>query len=307
MKPSRITLLMATMLLIANVMPAQTEIWQESDPYAGFQKSKNGLYYQFFTIGNGVQPQPGELVDVSISCMVNDTTVIFPKIDNTFPIGSSLFPGDLFEGLAMMHVGDSASFIVNIDSTFIKMFNMPEMLEEFKSTDILRFEVRMDDCYSETEYPERYAAKVKKSMEEKISQMKVDYPVETEKAAQQLADYFAKNKIKAKPTASGLYYVKTQDGNGEKPKVGQMVEVHYTGKLLDGTVFDSSIERGEPIFVPIGVGQVIPGWDEGIMMMSKGEKGMLYIPYYLAYGDRETGVIPPFSNLIFEVELINFK
>ena len=137
--------------------------------------------------------------------------------------------------------------------------------------------------------------------------MKADYPTETDNAAKQLADYFAKNKIKAKPTASGLYYVRTEKGNGEKPIPGQMVTVHYTGKLLDGTVFDSSVDRGDPIVIPIGVGQVIPGWDEGVLLMSKGEKGVLYIPYYLGYGDRGAGAdIPPFANLIFEVELIDF-
>ena len=138
--------------------------------------------------------------------------------------------------------------------------------------------------------------------------MKADHPEETATAAQQLTEYLEKNKITAEPTPSGLYYVMTQEGNGEKPEVGQMVQVHYTGKLLDGTLFDSSIERGEPISIPIGVGQVIPGWDEGIMMMSKGEKGVLYIPYYLAYGDRQAGEkITPFSNLMFEVELIDFQ
>ena len=110
------------------------------------------------------------------------------------------------------------------------------------------------------------------------------------------------------PTASGLCYVMTTEGNGEKPQVGQMVKVHYTGKLLDGTVFDSSVERGQPFQFPLGVGQVIPGWDEGIQLMSKGEKGVLYIPYYLAYGDRAAGdKIVPFSNLMFEVELIDFE
>ena len=85
-----------------------------------------------------------------------------------------------------------------------------------------------------------------------------------------------------------------------------MVSVHYTGTLLDGTVFDSSIERNEPIQFILGVGQVIQGWDEGIQLMSKGEKGVLYIPYYLAYGDTGAGIIPPFATLKFEVELIDF-
>ena len=123
-----------------------------------------------------------------------------------------------------------------------------------------------------------------------------------------LKKYVEDNNILVEPTESGLYYVKTQDGNGEKPAKGDIVMVHYTGKLLDGTVFDSSIERGEPITFPIGVGYVIPGWEEGIMMLSKGEKGVLYIPYDLAYGEGGAGgVIPPFANLIFEVELVDFR
>ena len=112
----------------------------------------------------------------------------------------------------------------------------------------------------------------------------------------------------AEPFASGLIYVVTEPGNGEKPTAGQMVQMHYTGKLLDGTVFDSSVERGQPFSFPLGVGRVIPGWDEGVQLMSKGEKGVLYIPYYLAYGENGAGAdIPPFANLVFEVELIDFE
>ena len=84
------------------------------------------------------------------------------------------------------------------------------------------------------------------------------------------------------------------------------MKVHYTGKLLDGTVFDSSRNSTEPFQFNLGLGQVIAGWDEGIQMMSKGEKGVLYIPFYLAYVDRQAGIIPPFSTLVFEVELVDF-
>jgi FKBP-type peptidyl-prolyl cis-trans isomerase len=106
-------------------------------------------------------------------------------------------------------------------------------------------------------------------------------------------------------TKSGMQYIVVKEGNGAKPGPEDTVTVHYTGKLIDGTVFDSSVERGEP--ATFAVGQVIPGWDEGVQLMSKGEKGLLYIPYYLAYGERDMGDIPPFSNLIFEVELIDFE
>ena len=297
--------MVAMAILMVGIMSACTE----NSPYPGYKKTATGLYYQFFSENKeAAQPQVGDLMDLAICCTVNDTTFIVPNTVNTMPLEAPLFAGDFYEGMAMMHKGDSASFIVNIDSTFIKWFHQPSLPEEFKSTDVMRFEVRMDDFYPESEYAARYAAKVKKDIDARIEKMKADHPEETATAAQQFTEYLNNNKFETLPTASGLYYVMTQEGNGEKPEVGQMVQVHYTGKLLDGTVFDSSIERGEPISIPIGVGQVIPGWDEGIMMMSKGEKGVLYIPYYLAYGDRQAGdKITPFSNLMFEVELVDFQ
>ena len=295
----------ALAMLMLGIMSACTE----KSPYPGYQKTATGLYYQFFQQNKEAElPKVGDLMDLAICCTVNDTTFIVPNTVNTLPLEAPLFAGDFYEGMAMMHKGDSASFIVNIDSTFIKWFHQTSLPAEFNSTDVMRFEVRLDDFYPESEYAPRLAAKIKKDIDARIEKMKADHPEETATAAQQLTEYLAKNKVTVDPTPSGLYYVQTQEGNGEKPEVGMMAQVHYTGKLLDGTVFDSSIERGEPISFPLGVGQVIPGWDEGIMMMSKGEKGVLYIPYYLAYGDRQAGdKITPFSNLMFEVELVDFQ
>ena len=295
-------LMMAVVAMIAAGMTA----CGEKNPYPGYEKTQNGLYYQFYNQNAGELPQPQDLMEVGISCTVNDTAVVIPVTDNVMQLMESQFAGDLFEGLAMMHKGDSASFIVNIDSTFMKLMGQPTLPEGFTSTDVMRFNVRLDDFYPESEYAQHLAAKVKKTTDERIAKMKEEHAEETAAAAQQLAEYLAKNKITAEPTESGLIYVMTQEG--KKPEVGKMVKVHYTGKLLDGTVFDSSVERGEPISIPIGVGQVIPGWDEGIQLMSKGEKGVLYIPYYLAYGDRQAGdKIVPFSNLVFDVELVDFE
>ena len=262
----------------------------------GYQATDNGLYYRLFTNNGGENPQIGDLLELTMSCSVNDTVVILPLTKNIIPMTEPSFWSDFVEGFSMMHKGDSASFIVDIDSSFVNLFGYNTLPPQFSSTDIMRFEVRLDDFYPESEFRFRMIENIKKN-----------YPAETEKAVSELNAYLEKNGVVAQPTSTGLYYVKTQDGAGEKPSKGSTVKAHYTGYLLDGTVFDTSIERGEPIEFVLGVGQVIPGWDEGIALMSKGEKAVLYIPYYLAYGDRDLGVIPPFSNLVFEVELIDFK
>lgn len=106
-------------------------------------------------------------------------------------------------------------------------------------------------------------------------------------------------------TESGLYYKITQHGNGKKPQAGQKVAVHYTGMLLDKSVFDSSYSRRQPLNFTVGVGQVIEGWDEGILLLHEGDKARLVIPSNLAYGASGAGgVIPPHAPLIFDVELV---
>ncbi len=109
-------------------------------------------------------------------------------------------------------------------------------------------------------------------------------------------------------TPSGLKYIVIEEGVGDKPTNGKKVKVHYTGKLEDGTVFDSSVKRGVPIEFTLGMGQVIKGWDEGIADMKVGEKRQLIIPPDLGYGPNGyPPVIPANSTLIFDVELVEIN
>lgn len=122
-------------------------------------------------------------------------------------------------------------------------------------------------------------------------------------------DFLAKNKSnpKVKTTASGLQYEVLQEGDGKtKPKASDIVQVKYTGKLLDGTVFDSTDKNGGAP-MDINLGAVIKGWTEGIQLMSKGSKYRFYIPSKLAYGDNGAGPIPAGATIIFDVELVNIK
>lgn len=112
-----------------------------------------------------------------------------------------------------------------------------------------------------------------------------------------------KKKEEVKETSSGLQYVVEKEGEGAQPTAEDEVTVHYTGKLLDGTVFDSSVNRGEPATFPLN--RVIPGWTEGVQLMKEGSKFTFFIPSDLAYGPQGIpGAIPPHSTLIFDVELI---
>lgn len=127
-------------------------------------------------------------------------------------------------------------------------------------------------------------------------------------AMAEFTTYVQENFPTAQATGSGLYYIIEVEGIGGKPSKFQTVMVHYTGALPNGSVFDSSYKRNQPIEFPLGQGRVIKGWDEGIAMLSKGAKAKLIIPYFLAYGEEgRPPIIPAKATLIFDVELVDFR
>ena len=265
------------------------------EKFPGFDKTESGLYYKFYEKGTDtVTPKIGEYLDV-VMIYGTDDSVLFdsrtlPELEQMqIPMIASVFQGDIYEGLSMMHVGDSASFIMPADSVWFKLFKMRMTPPGMDSVEYLTFDVKLNEILSADTVRAREEAKRQKAMEQE---------------AVDRAQYIAKNYPDAKPTSSGLYYIQTKKGRGKNPKPGDKVKVNYTGKFLDGTVFDSSIDRGKPFEFTIGKQQVIPGWDEGISMMRKGGKAVLIIPSNLAYGQGR-GRIPPYSTLVFDVELVD--
>lgn len=125
-----------------------------------------------------------------------------------------------------------------------------------------------------------------------------------EKEQELLQAYLQENNIDVEPTSSGLYYIEIEKGNGDSPKPGSVVILHYEGRLIDGEVFDSSYERGEPFSFTLGAGEVIRGWDEGVSYMKEGGKAQLIIPSHLGYGRYDQEKIPAYSTLIFDIELL---
>jgi FKBP-type peptidyl-prolyl cis-trans isomerase FklB len=137
--------------------------------------------------------------------------------------------------------------------------------------------------------------------------MNANRKAKTEKLIKAGRDFLAENGKKAGiiTTPSGLQYEVLKKGEGEVPQKTDKVKCHYEGRLIDGTVFDSSIKRGEPAV--FGLNQVIKGWTEALSLMPVGSKWRLYIPQELGYGERQAGQIPPYSTLIFDVELLSIE
>lgn len=261
--------------------------------YKGFKQDKeSGVYYKFYVINkDSAQAQTGDLVSLIYQLALEDS-VLVPAMPIQEIIMESAYKGDVYSALRMMHVGDSATFILNADTFFHHMGGV----NPFKDKKELYFTFKMTELMPKAKFDEMMQLQ-QAEYEKQIAKLR-----DAEDSL--LNQYLSDKKIKVAPQASGLYYIQKVAGKGAQAESGKKVSVHYTGMLLDGTVFDSSIERGEPIEFVLGQGQVIPGWDEGIAMMKEGGKATLIIPSSLAYGERGNQVIPPCSPLVFAVELV---
>ncbi|MEZ5173541.1 MAG: FKBP-type peptidyl-prolyl cis-trans isomerase [Bacteroidia bacterium] len=232
-------------------------------------------------------------------------SIIFNSIANgeggkmLIQITESTYKGDITEALGQLSEGDSARIAVRADSFFIKSVQTPQLPPFVKSNEMLYFNVGVAELLSEAELQQK--------IQNEQAKQKAEMLTLKEKELEQLKAYFVSKGLQVSPDENGLFIARQSEGSGEMPVNGKKVQVHYTGTLLDGTKFDSSVDRGTPFSFVLGAGQVIKGWDLGIAKLKPGEKAILGLPSDLAYGARAMGPIPANSPLIFEVQLISYE
>ena len=262
-----------------------------------YSKSKtSGLSYVMHKSNKGPKLKLDDVVTLNLKYITSKDSIVFDSWKMGKPIqlkiAKSSFKGDLMDGLTLLTVGDSASFLINADSLFTKTFGAPRPAF-IDSSSFLSFTVKVISATTDA------ALKAEELKAEKENAMKEN---------EMIAKYIAEKQITPSKSSSGLMYIISEPGTGEQAQAGKTVKVHYTGRLLDGTKFDSSLDRSDPIEFKLGQGMVIKGWDEGIALLKVGGKALLIIPSNLAYGSRGAGgVIPPFSPLTFEVELVSVQ
>jgi len=232
----------------------------------------SGLKYKLLEMGTGKKVEAGDMVTVHYTGTLPDGTKFDSSKDRNQPFSFKVGGGQVIlgwdEGLRLLNVGDKAILTVPSGLGY-----GDRAMGKIPSNSTLIFEIEV--------------------IETKSPVVAVPFNIEGKEVL---------------TTASGLKYVYIEKGNGPQAENGKTVDVHYTGYLMDGRKFDSSVERGDPISFPLGQGMVIKGWEEGIALMKVGDKMRIIIPSELGYGANGAGsVIPPNSTLIFDVELVGVK
>lgn len=271
-------------------------------------KTESGQEYITYKPLSKAIPSPGDFVFFQVQ-MRSDSAVIdgsrmrggqIPRIQ----IPKEEVPGrrvsPIEELLKTMGVGDSVTLIVNLDTVPVN-----QRPPGFQNHDVMYYDVVCTDIQKQADYEAKMEVE-RKEAAEKAAVLQARKP-EIEKAvADALASYKA-GTANVKTTSTGLKYLILKEGDGAQAAAGKTVSVHYYGSLLDGTMFDNSFDRGEPITFPLGQKQVIPGWEEGLALLKAGSTAVFFIPSDLAYGDRATGKIPANAELMFYIELEDVK
>ncbi len=262
--------------------------------YPGYKKTKSGIYYKLIKFGESLEKaKPGDYITADIAYKTMNDSVFFEgrrKLQITEPS----FVGAIDECFLMLAEEEMASFIISAKDFFTKTLEttLPEFIAE---NDPMIVDIDIVDIQTEQEY----------YMEKEAFLHWIEDFGDYEKVI--LRQFIDQQKVEIKPTESGLYHITLNEGTGDKVYVGDTVTVHYEGKFLNGKFFDSTKRRNSPFqFVYGRKWQVIEGMEEAIGRMVEGEKALFIIPSQIGFGETgsSTGIIPPYTSTLFEVELV---
>lgn len=277
------------------------------------EKTKSGISVNFINRGEELLDSDSSILMLNIRYAdENDQELFSSKADgrqlalpynkNTWGIEAP-YAGPFYEVLATCKIKDSIWFQLTAEELYVKTFLLPKVPSTLSLSDSskVNFHVGIDDQMTEVEFREFIEirdenARKKAKMELEARKAKEDSTIRQHLETQNITNMTR--------TESGLWYVITDEGEGEKPVENDLITIHYNGFLLDGTLFDSSYEKGEPIRFAFGVRDVLRGWDEGFGFLKLGSKATFILPSHLANGSYSDGPIKPYSILKYEVELL---
>lgn len=279
----------------------------------GFKQGEGGLLYNIHTSKGGAKIKTGDFVSLNMVVKTDGDSVLNSTYEsgqpNRLAMPKPQAKGDVVAGISLLGEGDSATFKISADSIFKGGQQRPP---NFKSK-YLVFQVKIEKVIAKGNLNDQvFQGRVTDYLKTQMEGLKAQEPAKIKK-------YIDDNHLKLTKTPSGLLYVITNPGTGEKPAVHDTAVVNYTGKMVNGKVFDTSIKEEAqkakmpmdpmrqfaPIRIPVGEAKVIPGWDEGLQLLSKGSKAIFIIPSDIAYKDQGIGPIAPFTPLVFEMEMVN--
>jgi FKBP-type peptidyl-prolyl cis-trans isomerase len=267
--------------------------------YPGFSKSDSGIYYKFYTENkDSAKAVEGNLMTLKIRWKVKvngKDSVLYDSKNNPkpfiVPLAKPGYKGDLYAALAMVHKGDSVSFVIKADSFYIKTARYPELPKIIDSTTMLYFDIKVVNIQTKEQIEKAQkaeAALLQKAEPEKLNK------------------YLAMNNITTKPLASGLYFIETKAGSGKSIAKGDMVKLNFTVSLIEGKQLFSTAQNGGPMPVEYGKPFENKGLEEAVGMMKKGGTAKVIVPSSLAFGEQGRGqMVAPYSTLLYDVEVVD--
>lgn len=274
--------------------------------FPGYELTETGAFFKLDKAGDGkTAVNKGDVIFIHHTMTTDKDSMLYdyktmsqPGQPYAMRMAPSAYKGDMFEMMYKLHVGDSASFAMRVDSMFERYYKQP-IPKFLDGKGFIIYHVKIDSLYSSAKVDE---------IEKKNRAMQEAFMERAKNSEDSLIKkYLADNKITVKPTESGLYIDVKIKGKGAKIKKGDNVEVNYKGMLTDGRIFDASDKHEQAFIFPAGMQQVIPAWDEALLTMTEGTKAILVCPSNLAYGPRGNQGIPPYAPLVFELEVVGIK